>query len=1209
MDLQVSTNPEVPVSLKVEAKIEAPGIKKKKHARDKPDNRRARRFAYLLEQTEIFSHFLNIDDLDQDLKNEIDFHLAKMKSHKASAQASFRHRKAEKEEDAELIQSGVSSYQNPFMFLQTPPYVKGGSMREYQIRGLNWMIGLHENGLNGILADEMGLGKTLQTISFLGYLKHYCNTNGPNLIVVPKTTLHNWKTEFAKWVPTIVPLMLHGDKETRKKIIENGLYSDDLGCVITTYEMCIICKTQLSKINWKYIIIDEAHRIKNEKSSLSQIMRILKSENRLLITGTPLQNNLHELWALLNFLLPDVFDSSEDFDDYFIHKKSSQLIKDKHESNENSPKKDLNGTVQVVPNNSNSDSSFEHLNDKNVTNDTKQPNDEYITGSNDSSSEKAHITKPSGNEIENTSIVKSENLDVSPNSESKENVQDESVQQLQRVLQPFLLRRIKSEVEKSILPKKEVNVYVGLTQMQKIWYKRILEKDLDAVNGIVGKKEGKMRLLNIVMQLRKCCNHPYLFNGAEPGPPYTTDEHIVTNSGKMVVLDKLLLQKKQAGSRVLIFSQMSRLLDILEDYCMMRGFEYCRIDGQTSHEERVEYIDAYNKPNSSKFIFLLTTRAGGLGINLTTADTVVIYDSDWNPQADLQAQDRAHRIGQTKQVHIYRFVTENAVEEKVLEKAMQKLRLDQLVIQKANQANANSNLVSQNELLKMVQFGALDIVTDDSSSAGRVNGSGSKGDDKAESSGGQIDLDSLLLKSAKKTAEIRSKYSSMGLGELVNFEGENVSYKEQYMEGEGNSSGMNTSGLNSGATTPGNGTGKGSSSDMRKLPGLGLVNANMLFIQPAKRERKANYSVDEYYRELMRNGGVGMNSGGRGNHQSSENKTPKLPKQPAVNDFNFYPQELVDILKKERDYYSQLLGLDDKDDETEDSGDDYLGEDEEEEEGSSSESNNGDGEGHKSKKVKLDESETKAVKSKQAKSASKEKLEFTEEDVAKKNLLIEKCITANDMSTGEYGFPDMNKRDYNYLLRLFEKYGSSDMDIIARNFEGKDEVSMRVYVEHFMRHYKSKLEDPARVDAAIAKGEAKRKQTASNKALLDQFYSQVVRMAKEPADTFNYEGYLLLMETNFYNNPSNGVSCNQFRLNYQLHKSNRFHFSETEDMFLLFCMHQLDLEMEDLFIEIKNMIKDSELFRFNFYIKTRTINEIQRRCHNLLTLLGKQFNL
>lgn len=345
---------------------------------------------------------------------------------------------------------------------------------------------------------------------------------------------------------------------------------------------------------------------------LSQIVRAFSSRSRLLITGTPLQNNLMELWALLNFLLPDVFSSADDFESWF---------KDKGEES-----------------------------------------------------------------------------------------QDQVVQQLHKVLRPFLLRRVKADVEKSLLPKKEVNVFVGLTEMQRKWYKSILEKDIDAVNGAGGKKEGKTRLLNIVMQLRKCCNHPYLFDGAEPGPPFTTDEHLVFNSGKMVILDKLLKSMKAKGSRVLIFSQMSRVLDILEDYCFFREYQYCRIDGSTAHEDRIAAIDEYNKEGSEKFVFLLTTRAGGLGINLTTADIVVLFDSDWNPQADLQAMDRAHRIGQTKQVYVFRFVTDKSIEERILERAAQKLRLDQLVIQQGR-AQPSKNNQSKDDLVEMIQHGAEAIIS------------------------------------------------------------------------------------------------------------------------------------------------------------------------------------------------------------------------------------------------------------------------------------------------------------------------------------------------------------------------------------------------------------------------------------------------------------------------------------------------------------------
>lgn len=195
------------------------------------------------------------------------------------------------------------------------------------------------------------------------------------------------------------------------------------------------------------------------------------------------------------------------------------------------------------------------------------------------------------------------------------------------------------------------------------------------------------------MQLRKVCNHPYLFEGAEPGPPYTTGEHLIDNCGKMVLLDKLLKRMKTKGHRILIFSQMTRVLDILEDYLAYREFDYCRIDGQTQGDLREEQIEEFNAPDSTKFCFLLSTRAGGLGINLATADTVILYDSDWNPQMDLQAQDRAHRIGQTKPVRVFRFVTERTLEEKIVERAERKLHLDALVIQQGRLVDSNKGLL------------------------------------------------------------------------------------------------------------------------------------------------------------------------------------------------------------------------------------------------------------------------------------------------------------------------------------------------------------------------------------------------------------------------------------------------------------------------------------------------------------------------------------
>ena len=208
--------------------------------------------------------------------------------------------------------------------------------------------------------------------------------------------------------------------------------------------------------------------------------------------------------------------------------------------------------------------------------------------------------------------------------------QDNVVRKLHTVLRPFMLRRVKKDVACDLPPKKETKLYVGLTDMQQSWYTKILRKDAHELNALGG--PDRVRLLNILMQLRKCCNHPYLFDGAEEGPPYSDGPHLWESSGKMMLLHKLLPKLKEKGSRVLIFSQMTRVLDILEDYCRLVGHEYCRIDGNTDGEKRDAQMDEFNVDDSSKFCFLLSTRAGGLGINLATADIVILYDSDWNPQ-------------------------------------------------------------------------------------------------------------------------------------------------------------------------------------------------------------------------------------------------------------------------------------------------------------------------------------------------------------------------------------------------------------------------------------------------------------------------------------------------------------------------------------------------------------------------------------------------
>ncbi|KAK6457629.1 chromatin remodelling complex ATPase chain ISW1 [Scheffersomyces xylosifermentans] len=938
------------------------------------------RFKYLLGLTSLFKHFIeakaNKDPLFRKIVDELNSTTTESNGDKASA----RRRKTEKEEDAELLNDEVATA-TITEFTESPRYVHG-QLRPYQIQGLNWLISLYENNLSGILADEMGLGKTLQTISFIGYLRYIKHINGPHIVITPKSTLDNWKREFNRWIPDIKVLVIQGDKDERHDLIRDQVLTCKFDVIIASYEIVIREKSTFRKFDWEYIIIDEAHRIKNEESLLSQIIRMFHSKNRLLITGTPLQNNLRELWALLNFILPDVFADNESFDEWF---------------------------------------------------------------QNDS------------NDAENEDTV---------------------VQQLHKVLKPFLLRRIKADVEKSLLPKQEMNVYIKMSDMQRKWYQKILEKDIDAVNG-ANKKESKTRLLNIVMQLRKCCNHPYLFEGAEPGPPFTTDEHLVFNSQKMVILDKLLKKFQREGSRVLIFSQMSRMLDILEDYCFFREFQYCRIDGQTEHADRINAIDEYNKPGSEKFVFLLTTRAGGLGINLTSADIVILFDSDWNPQADLQAMDRAHRIGQTKQVKVFRFITENAIEEKVLERATQKLRLDQLVIQQGRNSGGldgqqSSKAASKNELLDMIQFGAADMFNN------------------VEEDGNDVDVEEILKQSESKTKELNDKYSQLNLNALQHFTNDESVYE---WNGE----------------------------NFKKKEPTAITNIGHAWINPGKRERKENYSIDMYYKDVL-------NTGGRSSSGGATKSGPRPPKQLNIYDHQFYPAKLFELYELEKNYYKKQIKY----------------------------------------KVPLKAGEPGTEKERKI----EQKLEQEEIDNSRP-LTDEERSLKEELLT--QGYSNWNRRDFTHFISVCTKYGRNSIPLIATEFEDKTLEEVREYAKAFWKNYEE-IEGYERYINQIESGEEKILKIKLQKEALRRKLSQ-------------------------YKYP-----LQELVLKFPPATTNKRIFTEEEDRFLLVQLYRFGLDSPDLYERMKEAIRDSPLFQFDFFLQSRNTSELSRRCTTLLGCILKEIH-
>ena len=576
---------------------------------NKQNKSKAERFQFFVNQTKTYANYI-INGKLEDKENKDRKLLSKKKRKNSEAEGNVDDIKILENNNLDEDELKLENRQITRLYFQ-PSSLTGGQLTGYQLDGLNWLISLYERNLNGILADEMGLGKTIQSIALMAYLKQFKKKNGFFLVIVPKSTMPNWSRECKKWIPTLDCLILNPVKEEREETLKL-INEKKFEVVITSYEGVNICINKLKKIKWELLIIDEAHRIKNENALLSKNVRLLQSKFRLLVTGTPLQNNLHELWALLNFLMPNLFSSSSEFDDLF------GVGNNKEEGEENKEKME----------------------------------------------------------------------------EEAEERNAEIVQQLHQILKPFLLRRTKSEVERTLPPKKEIHIKVGLTELQKRLYKKLLTSSL--------LQESKTVYKNIIMQLRKVCNHPYLFDGVEEAHP--PENHLVIYSSKMRILDKLCA-KLFGKSQILIFSQMTRMLDILEDYCNERGYKYCRIDGETSLEDREIMITEFTKPESDKFIFLLSTRAGGLGLNLMSSDTVILYDSDWNPQVDLQAMDRVHRIGQTKPVLIYRLLCENTIEEKILERQAMRLKLDSLVIQQGRVLKVGEHF-TKDQMKEMIQYGA-----------------------------------------------------------------------------------------------------------------------------------------------------------------------------------------------------------------------------------------------------------------------------------------------------------------------------------------------------------------------------------------------------------------------------------------------------------------------------------------------------------------------
>lgn len=455
-----------------------------------------------------------------------------------------------------------------------------------------------------------------------------------------------------------------GDKEERARRQQDLRQESGFHVLLTTYEICLKDASFLKSFSWSVLAVDEAHRLKNQSSLLHRTLSEFSVVFRLLLTGTPIQNSLQELYSLLSVVEPDLFcrEQVEDF------------------------------------------------------------------------------------------VQRYQDIEK----ESK------SASELHRLLRPFLLRRVKAQVATELPKKTEVVIYHGMSALQKKYYKAILMKDLDAFENETAKK---VKLQNVLTQLRKCVDHPYLFDGVEP-EPFEVGEHLIEASGKLHLLDRLLAFLYSGGHRVLLFSQMTHMLDILQDYMDYRGYSYERVDGSVRGEERHLAIKNFGK--QPIFVFLLSTRAGGVGMNLTAADTVIFVDSDFNPQNDLQAAARAHRIGQNKSVKVIRLIGRDTVEEIVYRKAASKLQLTNMVIEGghftlgAQKPAAEADL----QLSEILKFGLDKLLSSEGSSMDEIDLKSILGETKD----GQWTPDALPA-----AAEGESREQEEGKNHMYLFEGRDYS--------------------------------------------------------------------------------------------------------------------------------------------------------------------------------------------------------------------------------------------------------------------------------------------------------------------------------------------------------------------------------------------------------------------------------------------------
>ncbi|XP_044733899.1 lymphoid-specific helicase-like isoform X2 [Chrysoperla carnea] len=582
--------------------------------------------------------------------------------------------------------------------VEIPKYFTGGTLRPYQIEGLTWLKLLFENGINGILADEMGLGKTIQIIAFMAYL-YEKNIPGPYLIIAPLSVTTNWMTEFKKFAPKLPVILFHADKDgrilLRRKIMER--YEIDgkpvKPVIVMSYQTAVTEETFLNKFIYSYIILDEAQHIKNSESQRYKHIDHLRSDNRLLLTGTPLQNNLSELWALLHFLMPKIFGSKTDTT--FTSVLNLQDFKNVDVTVENDKITNIISTIHGVLN----PFMLRRLK-KDVLKDIV-PKKELI------------VYCPLS-DLQRTLIkyVIERNLNLLTGKEQEPEI---DVNEPRKKRKTALVVRNYTELEFTQTTKEDDDEFIKylvkqneVTEENRKLMEKLKENNQTAQDGI--KIIKSVNLASPWMVLRELADHPYLLHmptveNKQGKREIKVDENLITTSGKMRVLDLLLPRLKAENHKVLIFSCFVMMLDIVEEYLIYRNYTYARLDGAKKLEQRNFQIDKFCGDQET-FIFLISTRAGGVGLNLVEADTVIFMDLDCNPQVDIQAQDRCHRIGQTKPVMIYKFISMDTIDERILSRGEMKKRLEKSIITncRLSETMYKSNIsLTRDDLLQLLK--------------------------------------------------------------------------------------------------------------------------------------------------------------------------------------------------------------------------------------------------------------------------------------------------------------------------------------------------------------------------------------------------------------------------------------------------------------------------------------------------------------------------